>query len=59
MLSNCLQPDLQCKPQKEGVESEQFWELLGGKTEYPSQKIVGDAENDPRLFSCIFSKGKD
>lgn len=59
MLTNCLQPDLQCKPQKEGAESEKFWELLGGKLEYPSQKIVRDAENDPHLFSCNFSKGKD
>lgn len=59
MIANCLQPDLQCKAQKEGVESEQFWDLLGGKTEYPSQKIARDAENDPHLFSCNFSAGKD
>ncbi|KAK9931674.1 hypothetical protein M0R45_018943 [Rubus argutus] len=50
-----IKPNLQSKPQKENTESEQFWELLGGKSEYPSQKIVRDAESDPRLFSCIFS----
>lgn len=59
MLANCLQPDLQCKPQREGAESEQFWELLGGKSEYPTQKIARDGENDPHLFSCNFSEGKD
>ncbi|KAK6944212.1 Gelsolin-like domain, partial [Dillenia turbinata] len=49
-------PDVQSKPQKEGSESEQFWELLGGKSEYPSQKITRDPEGDPHLFSCTFSK---
>lgn len=53
----CSQPNLQSKPQKEGAESEQFWELLGGKSEYPSQKIVRESENDPHLFSCAFLKG--
>ncbi|RXH78631.1 hypothetical protein DVH24_002149 [Malus domestica] len=50
-----IKPDLQSKMQKENSESEQFWELLGGKTEYPSQKIVRSGESDPRLFSCTFS----
>ncbi|XAR51144.1 hypothetical protein NMG60_11005693 [Bertholletia excelsa] len=53
-----IKPNLQSKPQKEGSESEQFWELLGGKSEYPSQKIARDAESDPHLFSCIFGKGE-
>lgn len=57
-LANFLQPNLQTKPQREGTESEQFWDLLGGKSEYPSQKISREAESDPRLFSCNFSKGK-
>lgn len=52
-----IKPNLQSKTQKEGAESEQFWELLGEKTEYPSQKIARDTENDPHLFSCDFSKG--
>ncbi|CAK8564110.1 unnamed protein product [Lathyrus sativus] len=58
-MLDLIKPDVQGKPQKEGAESEQFWELLGGKTEYPSQKIVREAENDPHLFSCNFSQGKD
>ncbi|GAB4853554.1 hypothetical protein Ancab_017745 [Ancistrocladus abbreviatus] len=52
-----IKPNLQCKPQKEGVESEQFWDLLGGKTEYQSQKIARIAERDPHLFECTFSNG--
>lgn len=50
---------MQSKLQKEGAESEQFWEILSGKSEYPSEKIGRDAESDPHLFSCTFSKGKD
>lgn len=56
-LLDIIKPNMQCKVQKEGAESEQFWDLLGGKSEYPSQKIGRDAETDPRLFSCTFSKG--
>lgn len=52
-----LQPNLQCKTLKEGAESEQFWQLLGEKAEYPSQKIARESESDPHLFSCHFSKG--
>lgn len=54
---NCQQPNVQSRSQKEGTESEQFWNLLGGKSEYPSQKISRDAESDPHLFSCTFSRG--
>ncbi|KAG5563665.1 hypothetical protein RHGRI_000009 [Rhododendron griersonianum] len=50
-------PNLQSKTQKEGAESEQFWDLLGGKSEYPSQKIGRDAESESHLFSCTFIKG--
>lgn len=52
-----IKPNVQSKTQKEGAESEQFWGLLGGKSEYHSQKIVRDAESDPHLCSCNFSKG--
>ncbi|KAF5742910.1 Villin 4 isoform 2 [Tripterygium wilfordii] len=52
-----IKPNLQSRPQKEGVESEQFWDLLGGKAEYSSQKIGREAESDPHLFSCTFAKG--
>jgi hypothetical protein len=58
LLAKFLQPNLQSKPQREGTESEQFWDLLGGKSEYPSQKISREPESDPHLFCCNFSKGK-
>lgn len=47
---------MQSRLQEEGAESDQFWDLLGGKSE-PSQRIARDAESDPILFSCNFSKG--
>ncbi|KAE9594315.1 putative villin headpiece, villin/Gelsolin, ADF-H/Gelsolin-like domain-containing protein [Lupinus albus] len=56
-MLDLIKPNLQSKPQREGTESEQFWGLLGGKSEYPSQKIVREAESDPHLFSCNFSEG--
>ncbi|CAN6450893.1 unnamed protein product [Victoria cruziana] len=56
-LLDLIKPNVQSKPQKEGSESDQFWTLLGGKSEYPSQKIAPVAESDPHLFSCHFSKG--
>lgn len=56
-MLDLIKPNLQSKPQREGTESEQFWDLLGGKSEYPSQKISREAESDPHLFCCSFSNG--
>ncbi|KAL6843230.1 hypothetical protein ACP4OV_026943 [Aristida adscensionis] len=52
-----IKPNTQSRSQKEGSETDQFWSLLGGKSEYSSQKIVRENESDPHLFSCILSKG--
>jgi len=52
-----IKPNLQSRSQKEGSETDQFWSLLGGKFEYPSQKIGRGNESDAHLFSCILSKG--
>ncbi|XP_023635046.1 villin-5 isoform X1 [Capsella rubella] len=54
-MLDLIKPNEPTKAHKEGSESEQFWELLGGKTEYPSQKIKKDGESDSHLFSCTFS----
>lgn len=36
---------------KEGQESEEFWEAIGGRTEYSSVKDTGMALGfEPRLF---------
>ncbi|KAG0495453.1 hypothetical protein HPP92_000144 [Vanilla planifolia] len=56
-LLDVIKPNIQPKPHKEGSESEQFWSLLGGKGEYPSQSIKREQESDPHLFSCNFTKG--
>ncbi|KAL3629767.1 Villin-4 [Castilleja foliolosa] len=52
-----IRPNSHSKLQKEGSESDQFWDLLGGKSEYLSQKIARKAESDPHLFSCTLTKG--
>lgn len=48
---------MQPKSQKEGVELEQFWDLLGGRSKYSSKKVGREAESDPHLFSCSISTG--
>ncbi|CAL5039770.1 unnamed protein product [Urochloa decumbens] len=52
-----IKPNMQSRLLKEGSEYDQFWKLLGVKSEYSSQKIVRDQESDPHLFACTFSKG--
>ncbi|KAF8086402.1 hypothetical protein N665_0627s0014 [Sinapis alba] len=54
-MLDLIKPNENTKAQKEGSESEQFWKLLRGKSEYPSQKIKKEGESDPHLFSCTFS----
>ncbi|XP_042384698.1 villin-3-like [Zingiber officinale] len=56
-LLDLIKPNVQPKTQKEGTEIDQFWSILGGKSEFPSQKIGKEPENDPHLFSCSFLKG--
>ncbi|KAF8733142.1 hypothetical protein HU200_015515 [Digitaria exilis] len=51
-----IKPNTQSRSQKEGSETDKFWSLLGGKSEYSSQKVVRELESDPHLFSCILSK---
>ncbi|KAL8149454.1 hypothetical protein AgCh_006459 [Apium graveolens] len=56
-LLDWIKPDMQgTRTQKEGSESEQFWDLLGRKVEYPNQKVRRVAESDPHLFSCSLTK---
>lgn len=55
-MLDLIKPNLQSKPQREGTESEQFSDLLGGKSEYPSQEISKEAESDPHLFCCNSQK---
>lgn len=52
-----IKPNVQSRLQKEGAESEQFWDVLGKRFEYATQKIARVPESDPHLFSCTLSKG--
>ncbi|KVH93644.1 hypothetical protein Ccrd_004304, partial [Cynara cardunculus var. scolymus] len=54
-----IKPNMQTRVHKENTESEQFWEILGGKTEHATEKIASVAESDPHLFSCTLSKEND
>lgn len=37
---------------KEGAEPQPFWDALGGKTPYPSDKELQANPKEPRLFNC-------
>ncbi|KAK4760176.1 hypothetical protein SAY87_023307 [Trapa incisa] len=52
-----IKPNAQPKMQKEGTETEAFWELLGGKADHPSQKIARTTASDLHLFCCAFPDG--
>lgn len=41
----------------EGDESDEFWEFLGGKTEYAKTKASFEAPHEPRLFQCSNAYG--
>jgi len=41
----------------EGSEPDAFWEALGGKGEYPSEKVHLDSDREPRLFHCSNETG--
>uniref|UniRef100_A0A0E0LE94 HP domain-containing protein n=1 Tax=Oryza punctata TaxID=4537 RepID=A0A0E0LE94_ORYPU len=51
-----IKPNLQSRMLKEGSEYDQFWKLLGVKSEYPSQKIAKDQESDPHLEIFNFTQ---
>ena len=42
---------------EEGEEDQDFWEHLGGKTEYPEGVADEDDETAPRLFHCSNASG--
>ncbi len=44
---------------KEGDEPEEFWDALGGRTEYSTVKDMGIAAGfEPRLFQCSNAQGR-
>ncbi|KAJ3679231.1 hypothetical protein LUZ60_017242 [Juncus effusus] len=57
-MLDLIKANMQSRVQREGSEAEQFWKLIGGKSQYPGQKFIREPETDPHLFSCSFSNGK-
>lgn len=41
----------------EGSEPDEFWSAVGGKGEYPSDKVQLDVDRDPQLFHCSNETG--
>ncbi|KAF0715219.1 hypothetical protein As57867_003492, partial [Aphanomyces stellatus] len=41
----------------EGHEDAAFWDFLGGKAAYPTEKAGQEAEHEPRLFHCTNETG--
>lgn len=41
---------------REGSEPDVFWDVLGGKTEYPKEKEIKRFIEDPHLFVCTFTE---
>lgn len=53
---DAIKSELPSRSQKEGRETDKFWELLGGKSKYSNKKIEREQESDPHLFSSTLSK---
>jgi hypothetical protein len=51
--------DTSCQPIyiREGNETDTFWNLLGGKSEYPKEKEMRKQIEEPHLFTCSCSSG--
>lgn len=52
-----LQTSLQPISIREGNEPDTFWDLLGGKSEYPKEKEMRKQIEEPHLFTCSWSSG--
>ncbi|CAL9234875.1 unnamed protein product [Arabidopsis halleri] len=51
--------DTSCQPIyiREGNEPDTFWDLLGGKSEYPKEREMRKQIEEPHLFTCSCSSG--
>lgn len=47
-----LKPNCQANPEKEGSESDLFWDSLGGRLEYPSEAVSREVLKKGRLYGC-------
>lgn len=42
---------------REGNEPDIFWNVIGGKVDYPKEKVNKEPIEDPHLFACILEEG--
>ncbi|KAJ7556702.1 hypothetical protein O6H91_05G094900 [Diphasiastrum complanatum] len=56
-LVEVLKPGVTAKSIKEGTEPAPFWNAIGDKKAYPSQRDAKETEKDSRLFAWNSSKG--
>jgi len=52
-----LQPTQLPVSVREGNEPDIFWDVLGGKAEYPKEKEIQGFIDDPHLFALKITKG--
>ncbi|KAI5075352.1 hypothetical protein GOP47_0009925 [Adiantum capillus-veneris] len=57
-MAEFLKPGTTPKILKEGSESANFWNPLGGKETHPNFRESKETGKDPRLFACSLVKGK-
>ncbi|KAK6927086.1 Villin headpiece [Dillenia turbinata] len=56
-IVDLLNPWWQPTSIREGSETDDFWNALGGKAEYRRDKEIKKYIEDPHLFMCSFSRG--
>lgn len=49
-IAEVLRGSLRVQIVEEGEEPEEFWDALGGKTDYPTSKEMQEGAREPRLF---------
>jgi len=47
----------ECVDVLEGSEPDEFWDALGGKDDYPKEKVQLDSDREPQLFHCSNETG--
>lgn len=57
IFAEFLKPGISLKAVKEGTESAAFWNVLGEKQSYVSQRGAQESVGDPHLYACAFEKG--
>lgn len=56
-IAEFLKPGTLLKAVKEGTEPAAFWNALGGKQSYVTQRKAQETSKDPHLYACTFENG--